>query len=136
MRRYLVFDAGCAVCSELAQAIEEAARGKLEAISIRDRQAMKWLDRAYPAGWEFSVQGSRGAEGQGERARLSMDLSFSPRLPCTPASPLSRPAPARLTEYFLRHSTKKVHQYLKRKYASTTPARPICGKIILDDVQG
>ena len=52
MQRYLLFDAGCAVCNQLARAIEEAAGGKLEAVSIRERRAVKWLDQVYPASWE------------------------------------------------------------------------------------
>lgn len=50
MKRYLVFDAGCAVCNQLAHAIEEAAAGKLKAVSIRGPQAREWLEQAYPAG--------------------------------------------------------------------------------------
>lgn len=51
MKRYLLFDAGCAVCHQLAHAIEEAAAGKLKALSIRDSQAREWLEQAYPESW-------------------------------------------------------------------------------------
>ncbi|RME46428.1 MAG: hypothetical protein D6791_08305, partial [Chloroflexi bacterium] len=47
-----MFDAGCAVCNQLAAAIEEAAAGKLKALSINDPQAREWLEQAYLAGWE------------------------------------------------------------------------------------
>lgn len=51
MKRFLLFDAGCAVCHQLTRTIKEAAGGKLEVMSIHERQAWEWLDRAYPTGW-------------------------------------------------------------------------------------
>lgn len=44
MKRYLVFDSRCSICDRLAKAIEQAAGGKLEAISIYDTEARKLLD--------------------------------------------------------------------------------------------
>jgi predicted DCC family thiol-disulfide oxidoreductase YuxK len=84
MERYLLFDAGCSVCNQLAQAIEEAAGGKLEAISIRERRAMKWLDQAYPAGWEhqpylMTVDGGRVQAFAGLGMALRLGWLLGPR---------------------------------------------------------
>ena len=78
MARYLLFDAGCAVCNQSAKAIGEAAAGKLEAVSIRDPQARGWLDQAYPDGWEHrpylgTLEGEqvRASSGTGMALRLA-----------------------------------------------------------------
>ena len=52
MERYLVFDSGCLVCSQLAEAIHNAPGNKLEPISIHDPKAEALLDQAYPGGWD------------------------------------------------------------------------------------
>jgi predicted DCC family thiol-disulfide oxidoreductase YuxK len=54
MERYLVFDAGCGVCSSLAARVTAAADGKLVAVDIRGEQAKGLLDRAFPAGWRHA----------------------------------------------------------------------------------
>lgn len=84
MERYLLFDAGCAVCHQLAQAIEEAAAGKLEALSIRDPQAREWLDRAYPDGWAHqpylvTVDGDRVQASAGMGMALRLGRLLGPR---------------------------------------------------------
>lgn len=81
MKRYLVFDAGCSVCNNLATVAQEAADGKLEAINIRGDEARMLLDQAYPEGWEhapYLVIHHRGrvraSTGIGAAARLGMIL--------------------------------------------------------------
>jgi predicted DCC family thiol-disulfide oxidoreductase YuxK len=54
MQRYLLFDARCSVCRQIAQSIEGAAAGKLEALSLHDTKAKALLDRAFPEGWDFA----------------------------------------------------------------------------------
>ncbi len=84
MRRYLLFDAGRATCHQLARAIEEAAGGKLEAASLRKRRAERWLDRAYPAGWEHqpylvTVDGERVQAYAGPGMALRLGWLLGPR---------------------------------------------------------
>lgn len=52
MERYLVFDSGCAVCTQLAETVQSAADGKLEVISIHDTKAKTLLNQAHPGGWD------------------------------------------------------------------------------------
>ena len=54
MMHYLVFDSRCPHCSHLAETIESATSGQLEAISIHDAKAIALLDQAYPQGWKFA----------------------------------------------------------------------------------
>jgi len=84
MRRYLLFDAGCSICNQLARAIEEAAGGKLEAVSLREQRAMKWLDQVYPAGWEHqpylvTVEGERVQAYAGTGMALQLGWLLGPR---------------------------------------------------------
>jgi hypothetical protein len=51
VERYLVFDAGCSVCSRLAQTVQEAVGDQLEAINIREDKARTLLATAFPDGW-------------------------------------------------------------------------------------
>lgn len=53
MDRYLVFDAGCSTCRDLADAIQDAVGPKLLAINIRDDRAKELLRRAFPDGYRF-----------------------------------------------------------------------------------
>jgi len=52
MKRYLLFDSGCSLCTEVARRVEEAAGGWLEAWSLRDPEMRALLDRAKP-GWKW-----------------------------------------------------------------------------------
>ncbi len=52
MERYLLFDSGCSVCSSLANQIEHASKGWLQARSLRDPQIQQQLDEAHP-GWKW-----------------------------------------------------------------------------------
>lgn len=52
MRQYLLFDSGCATCSNLAQAIEREVDGELTARSLRDPEMQELLDRAEPE-WQW-----------------------------------------------------------------------------------
>lgn len=81
MKRYLVFDAGCSVCNNLAKVAQDAAGGKLEAINIRSDEAKALLDQAYPQGWEhapyFLMVGRgriRAARGLGAATQLGLLL--------------------------------------------------------------
>ncbi len=47
---YLTFDGSCSTCTTLASAIEDIAKGKLSALSIRSEQARDLLNRALPGG--------------------------------------------------------------------------------------
>lgn len=48
MHRYLLFDSGCAQCTELAQAVAQATHGGLEARSLRDPAMQRLLAQARP----------------------------------------------------------------------------------------
>jgi hypothetical protein len=52
MKRYLLFDSGCSLCSKLAQDIEGVADGWLIARSLRDTAMQALLDEARP-GWRW-----------------------------------------------------------------------------------
>ena len=54
MKRFIIFDARCSICTQLAEAIRESSDGKLEALSIYDNEAKTLLDRAHPEGWEHA----------------------------------------------------------------------------------
>jgi predicted DCC family thiol-disulfide oxidoreductase YuxK len=75
--RYLVFDAGCSTCTQLAVSIQDAAGTKLEAISIRDAETKALLDQAFPEGWRhapYFVVVDRG------RVRASTGMSAALRM--------------------------------------------------------
>ncbi|MBA2682844.1 MAG: hypothetical protein H0U76_31180 [Ktedonobacteraceae bacterium] len=52
MERYLLFDAGCSVCSSLAAAIEQEAAGKLKVLNLRSEDAKQLLEQVFPNGWQ------------------------------------------------------------------------------------
>lgn len=52
MHRYILYDSGCAQCDDLAAKIEQASGGALMGMSLYDRSAKQWLDRARP-NWKF-----------------------------------------------------------------------------------
>ncbi len=52
MQSYLLFDSHCPKCSQLAAAIEEAAAGKVQTLSLYEEQAQKFLGAVYPEGWQ------------------------------------------------------------------------------------
>jgi len=84
MKRYLLFDAGCAVCNQIAQAIEEAASGKLQAVSLRDPQAVQWLEQVYPEGWAYrpylvTVDGDRVQAYAGPGMAMRLGWLLGPR---------------------------------------------------------
>lgn len=54
MERYLLFDAHCSVCNQLAHTIESESNGKLHALGLHEAEAKTMLDQAYPNGWEHA----------------------------------------------------------------------------------
>lgn len=52
MQKYLLFDSGCTVCSNLANEVESASQGALSARSLTDTQMQELLDKARP-GWSW-----------------------------------------------------------------------------------
>jgi hypothetical protein len=82
MERFLLFDSGCSLCTELAHAIEHETDGRLEARSLRDPEVKTLLDRVRP-GWRWEptlleVEGdrARASTGMAMRARLVMGLGL------------------------------------------------------------
>ncbi len=76
MKRYLLFDAGCSLCTEIAKRVEEASDGWLEARSLREPEMQQLLDRAKP-GWKWEptlveVDGDEVRVYQGVRMRIQM----------------------------------------------------------------
>ena len=53
-KRYIIFDARCSICTQIAEAIRESSDGKFGVISIYDNEAKTLLDRAHPEGWEHA----------------------------------------------------------------------------------
>ena len=84
MDRLLVFDAGCSVCSNLANTVQDAAGGKLKVIDIRGDEAKSLLDRAHPQGWEWSpylltVRRGQVQPARGLNAAARLGLLLGPR---------------------------------------------------------
>ncbi|MEW6233180.1 MAG: hypothetical protein AB1566_12815 [Chloroflexota bacterium] len=77
MNRFLLFDAGCATCTELARAIEREAAGWLTAQSLREPAVPALLDRARP-GWRWEPM---FLEVDGERVQSFTGAALVVRLP-------------------------------------------------------
>lgn len=52
VEHYILFDSGCAQCTDVAAEIEKASGHKLRGKSLYAPEAKQWLDRARP-GWKF-----------------------------------------------------------------------------------
>jgi predicted DCC family thiol-disulfide oxidoreductase YuxK len=52
MKRLLLFDSGCTLCRELAQAVEKESDGRLAVRSLREAEVQRLLDQARP-GWSW-----------------------------------------------------------------------------------
>lgn len=50
MQKYLLFDMGCLVCSELAQMIEKTSHSQLAARSLSDPEMQQYLSSAKRSG--------------------------------------------------------------------------------------
>jgi predicted DCC family thiol-disulfide oxidoreductase YuxK len=84
MQRYLLFDAGCSTCSELAVTVKEAAGANLETVSLRSERARAWLDRVFPKGWTYApylvtVQGAKVNAWTGPQLGLRLARLLGPR---------------------------------------------------------
>lgn len=83
MKRYLLFNPGCALCTQLAQAVEQEAQGWLSGRSLHDRQMQALLKQARPnARWEptlLEVDGERVQAFTGLRLELQLALGLGPR---------------------------------------------------------
>ena len=84
MHRYLIFDDSCPICRNLARTIEQAAAGKLTAISMFEPQAREWLSQAYPGGWSYQpylliVKGEQVKGVTGTAMALRLGLLLGPR---------------------------------------------------------
>ncbi len=84
MNRYLIFNDSCPICRNLARTIEQAAAGKLKAISIFEPQAREWLARAYPGGWSYQpylliIKGDQVKGLAGTAMALRLGLLLGPR---------------------------------------------------------
>lgn len=80
MQRYLLFDSGCAMCTGLAQAVEQETSGWLTARSLRDQEMQALLHEAKPD-WGFEPtllevksKRARAYTGAGMRAHLALTL--------------------------------------------------------------
>ena len=76
MKRYLLFDSGCSLCTEVAKRVEEASDGWLEARSLREPEMQQLLDRAKP-GWKWEptlveIDGDEVRVYQGVQMRVRM----------------------------------------------------------------
>ncbi len=82
MKRYLLFDSGCSLCTKVAREVEREAGGWLEARSLREPEMRALLDRAKP-GWKWEptlveVAGDevRVYQGLGMRVRMVEGLGL------------------------------------------------------------
>ncbi len=76
MERFLLFDSGCSLCTELAHAIENETDGRLKARSLREPEVKALLDRARP-GWRWEPT---LLEVEGDRVRAFTGLTMRARL--------------------------------------------------------
>lgn len=81
---YLLFNSECSTCARLAECVEEAADGRLRALSLLDEHAHWLLDRAYPAGWGFApylvaVDGDRVRAWTGRSGAVRIARLLGPR---------------------------------------------------------
>ncbi len=76
VERYILFDSGCAQCSDVAAEIEKASDHKLRGKSLYAPEAKAWLDRARP-GWRFEPT---LVELDGERARAFTGMAMRTHL--------------------------------------------------------
>jgi hypothetical protein len=77
MQRYLLFDAQCSVCRELAAVIQDQAMGKLQALSLCSPQARDMLAQAFPNGW---AQAPYLVTVKGERVQAWKGIGLALRL--------------------------------------------------------
>jgi hypothetical protein len=76
MHRYLLLDSGCSQCTEIAQAVEQATQGGLEARSLRDPTMQRLLAQARPRWrWQPAL-----LEVEGDRVRAFTGLAMGLRL--------------------------------------------------------
>jgi len=79
MHRYLLLDSGCSQCTEIAQAVEQATQGGLEARSLRDPTMQRLLAQARPRWrWQPAL-----LEVAGDRVRAFTGLAMGLRLAMT-----------------------------------------------------
>lgn len=72
MNRYLIFDSGCSVCSELAREIVRTSEGWVVAKSLRDPSIQSMLDRSCPRWkWEPMLM-----EVNGDRTRVYIGIAM------------------------------------------------------------
>lgn len=72
MRRFILYDSGCAQCDDLAAKIEKASGGALVSMSLYAQEAKQWLDRARP-NWKFEPT-LLEVEGEHMRAYTGMSM--------------------------------------------------------------
>jgi hypothetical protein len=67
MKRYLLFDSGCSLCTELAEQIETLSEGKLAVRSLRDPQVQVWRTEALgpDAPWAPTLLAVEGEQVRG-----------------------------------------------------------------------
>ncbi len=72
MERYLLFDSGCALCTDIAKEVEKETRGWLTARSLRDPKVKALLDQTLP-GWRW---GPMVLEVSGSKAKTYAGLGM------------------------------------------------------------
>lgn len=76
MQRYLLFDAGCSVCTRMAQELDDVSNGWFTARSLRDQDMQALLKSARPnAKWEPTL-----LEVKGTTVRVSTGLKMRARV--------------------------------------------------------
>ncbi len=83
MERFLLFDSGCSLCTELASAIERESDGWLKARSLREPEVQAMLDQARP-GWQWEpmlleVMGDQLHAFTGLAMRMRLIAGLGPR---------------------------------------------------------
>ncbi len=84
IERYLIFDSGCALCSQLAATVREATADRVQPLSIHDARAQTLLNQARPAGWDPApylviVAGGRARAWTGTASAARLAALAGPR---------------------------------------------------------
>ena len=115
-KRYLLFDAGCSECTEIAQAVEQETEGWLTALSLREKNTQELLSKARP-GWRWEptlleVDGDKISAFTGLPLKLRMLVGLGPLQAARVAKAARKPSSSRAFEIEMNADTSEGSQSL------------------------
>jgi len=84
MNHYLIYDASCSTCTQLATTVESMVEDRLEILNIHSKEASNLLNKVYPEGWRHAPYliyhaSDRIRAWTGIHAALRLSLLLGPR---------------------------------------------------------